>query len=242
MALSHAYPRTAIVCGSFGSAARFRLNILRTSVRLPADTSTESKRTGKGPPAVSTRNPIQEMALGSVACTRTLSLTSTRRPSESVTEGGVTSLAAERTVTVTVPLVPRRPAESSANPCTLNDPVVARAVSVSVNVTESTSGAVNDDESKGGVVGFVTAPAGDVTKTILRMPEFCTATTCTWMLRPVDATAPGVGAISHTLTARPLARKLNSVSSAKFPAPSIARPTILTLPPAPELAGKVMVF
>ena len=67
-----------------------------------------------------------------MACTRTLSLTSTRVPSESVTDGGVTSLAAERTFTVTVLLVPRRPAESSANPWTTNAPEVATTVRVSV--------------------------------------------------------------------------------------------------------------
>ena len=96
-----------------------------------------SNRTGATPPTVSTRNPIHEIALGSVAWTVMASFTSTRVPMVCVTDGGVVSLAADSTETVTTPVVARRPPESSANPTMLNVPLVATTVSVSVYSTES---------------------------------------------------------------------------------------------------------
>jgi len=45
-------------------------------------------------------------------------------PTLSLTEGGVTSFAADSTETTTVPLVDRRPLESSAKPVIVNVPVV----------------------------------------------------------------------------------------------------------------------
>ena len=113
------------------SAARFRLKVRVTSVRVPP-TGTWGNAS-KAPVDLSRiSTPITEMALGSVACTSTLSATSTRTPTVCVTEGGVTSFAADWMFTVTVLLVPRRPAESSAKPTTTNDPVVASTRSVSV--------------------------------------------------------------------------------------------------------------
>src|SRR2546422_4779143 len=76
-------------------AARFKLKRRTTSVRLPP-TAMLSNRSSELSEASRTRIPIQLMALGSVACTVTLSVTSTRLPSESVTEGGMVSLAADR--------------------------------------------------------------------------------------------------------------------------------------------------
>ena len=111
-----------------------------TSVRFPARTSSVSKCTGPGPPTVSIRNPIHEIALGSVACTVIASFSSTRVPTVCVTEGGVVSFAAESTTTVTTPLVARRPLESSANPTILKVPLAASTVSVSVYSTESAYG------------------------------------------------------------------------------------------------------
>src|SRR2546422_2198664 len=73
--------------------ARFKLKRRTTSVRLPP-TATVSNRSSELSEASRTRIPIQLMALGSVACTVTLSVTSTRLPSESVTDGGIVSLAA----------------------------------------------------------------------------------------------------------------------------------------------------
>ena len=111
-------------------AARFKLKRRTTSVRLPP-TAMLSNRSSELSEASRTRIPIQLMALGSVACTVTLSVTSTRLPSESVTDGGIVSLAADSTLTVTLLLVTRRPLESSANPVIVNVPVVATTVSVS---------------------------------------------------------------------------------------------------------------
>src|SRR5213596_1373196 len=102
-ARSQAYPSTTTLCGSVlggSSAPRLRLNVRTTSVRLPADTSSESNRNVA--PARS-RTPIHEMALGSVACTRIVSFASTRLVTLWTTEGGVVSFAADSTETVTVP-------------------------------------------------------------------------------------------------------------------------------------------
>jgi len=88
-----------------------------------------SSRPGAAP--VSTRNPIQAIALASVARTRMVSSTSTRGPILWDTCGTVTSLAADWMVTVTTLENRRRPAESSANPTTSNVPVAAKTVSVS---------------------------------------------------------------------------------------------------------------
>src|SRR5205809_6132097 len=95
-AASHAYPRTTIECGSTpGGSTEPRLRLARrvTSVRFPAETSIVSNLRSK--PPVSTRKPIQPIALASVARTITVSSTSTRAPIEWDTSGGVTSLAAD---------------------------------------------------------------------------------------------------------------------------------------------------
>ena len=107
-------------------------NVESTVVRLPAPTLTESNRIGVTPFTVSTRNPIQAMPLGSVACTLIFSFTSTRAEIVCDTTGGVTSFAADCTVTVTVLDIPRRPPASTANPVIVNVPPVASTVSVSV--------------------------------------------------------------------------------------------------------------
>ena len=57
---------------------------------------------------------------------------------------------------------------------------------------------------------------------------------------PVPATAPVNGAIRVTFSACTFARKMKSVSSAKLPAPSVARPTMRIRPPAFEFDGNVM--
>ena len=124
----------------------------------------------------------------------------------------------------------------------LKVPVAASTVSVSVYNTESAYGIAKLMESLGGVVGFVTAPAGETMNPILRIPSFCTAITWTGRFRPVEATAPGVGAIRTTRRAEMFDRTIHRVSSAKLPFPSIARPTICTSPPAPEPTGKVTIF
>src|SRR5213593_2012968 len=100
---------------------------------------------------------------------------------------------------------------------------------------------VNVSESLGGVVGLVTAFAGDTRNPIFEIPDAWLA--CTWMGidLPEDAMAPGDGATSVTCSAWTFTRKMNSVSSEKFPAPSVARVTIRMLPPAPELLGNVTV-
>ena len=83
--------------------------------------------------------------------------------------------------------------------------------------------------------------AGETMKPIFAMPAFCTATTSTGMPFPVDPSAPGDGRLSRTRSACTFERKMNSVSSAKLLAPSVARPTIMMLPPAPEFEPKVIV-
>ena len=103
-----------------------------TDVRLPARTSAVSNLIGTTPPSVSTRNPIQEIPLGSVACTVMLSFTSTRDEIVYDTTGGVTSFAADCTVTTTLLESARRPPASTAKPVTVNVPEVACTVSVSV--------------------------------------------------------------------------------------------------------------
>ena len=92
-------------------------------------------------------------------------------------------------------------------------------------------------ESSGGIVGFVAAAAGATMKPTFRIPESCCATTSTGMLLPVEATAPVPGESRNTLSACTLLRKMKIVSSAKFPAPSVARPMTWMSPPAPEFAG-----
>ena len=96
-------------------------------------------------------------------------------------------------------------------------------------------------ESLGGVVRFVTAVGAATRKPILLIPEFWIACTCTGMSKPEEATAPTTGATSVTWSACTFARKIKIVSSEKLPAPSVARPTIMMLPPAPELDGNVTV-
>ena len=95
-------------------------------------------------------------------------------------------------------------------------------------------------ESLGGTVGFVTALAGATRNPIFAMSEFCMARTSIGIERFCDATAPGVGEIKMTWSACTFDRKMESVSSAKLPAPSVARPTIVMLPPAPEFDGNVI--
>jgi len=192
-------------------------------------------------PLVSTRNPIHEIGLASVARTVTESSTSTRAATLCETSGFVTSFAADWIVTVTTLLKPRRPAESSAKPTMLNVPVAGTTVSVSTNSTESASGAVYTIESLGGVVGSLTDERGATRKPTFAMPVFWTAWMSTAMPPPCDASAPDVGEISVTRSAWTLFRKMKSVSSEKLPAPSVARPMIVMPPPAPELAEKVIV-
>src|SRR5438552_11742061 len=74
---------------------------------------------GTAASAVSTRNPITLIPLGSVACTVTLSFTSTRDEIECDTVGGVTSFTGVCTVTVTGFVSFGRPAASTANPVTV---------------------------------------------------------------------------------------------------------------------------
>src|SRR6266851_4442872 len=95
-------------------------------------------------------------------------------------------------------------------------------------------------ESLGGTVGLVTAAAGATRNPIFAIPEFWMAWTWMGMERPCDATAPGVGEISVTCSACRFLKKMKIVSAAKLPAPSVARPTIMMLPPAPETAGDVL--
>src|SRR5256885_8864786 len=94
----------------FGSAlsasGRPSANVESTVVRLPALTLTESNLTSTRPVAggvagVSTRYPIQEMPLGSGACTVMLSFTSTRDEIACETAGGGTSFPGAFTVTLT---------------------------------------------------------------------------------------------------------------------------------------------
>src|SRR5207302_11001980 len=103
-------------------------NVESTVVRLPALTFTVSILSATIPvngglafSAVSTRNPIQEMPLGSVAWTVTLSFTSTRYEIDCETDGGVRSLPGVCTVTVTGGERARRPPASTANAVTVNE-------------------------------------------------------------------------------------------------------------------------
>ena len=59
-----------------------------------------------------------------------------------------------------------------------------------------------------------------------RIPDDWFAVTSIGTYLPCDASAPGAGEMSTTLSAFKLTRKMNSVSWAEFPAPSVARPTI----------------
>ncbi len=220
---------------------RPRLNARVTSVRLPADTFTVSNLSG-GPASVSevsTRNPIHEMPLGSVACTVTVSFASTRGAMVCDTVGGVTSFAADWTVTVTVFDSARRPPASTAKPVTSNVPVVASTVSVSVYVVSGGNRVVNTSESVGGVVGSLTALRGVMRKPIRCTPPSCWACTCTGMFFPDEASAPVTGASRNTFSAWTFVRKIWIVSSLKFPAPSVARPMMVIRPPAPDVGGKV---
>src|SRR5882672_10242971 len=135
VAASQASPRTTIDFGKTpGGSTEPRLRLARrvTSVRFPAPTKRVSNfRSTPGAAPVSTRNPIQAIALASVARTRIVSSTSTRGPILWDTCGGVTSLAADWIVTVMTLVYRRRPAESSANPTTSNVPVAAKTVRVS---------------------------------------------------------------------------------------------------------------
>src|SRR5437867_3934129 len=100
---------------------------------------------------------------------------------------------------------------------------------------------VNVSESFGGVVGLVTAFAGDTRNPIFEIPDAWFACTVTGIDFPDDARAPGEGASSDTCSACTLMRKRKRVSSEKLPAPSMARPTSRISPPAPEFDGKVIV-
>src|SRR5262245_10452583 len=139
-ARSHAYPRTTMVCGSGCSPCRPSDMWRVMSLRLPALTFTVSNFMST--PLVSTRNPIQEIALGSCARTWIVSSTSTRSATRCATMGGVLSVATDWIVTVTTALNPRRPAESSANAAMLNVPVDGTTMRVSTYSTESANGAV----------------------------------------------------------------------------------------------------
>src|SRR6059058_5765145 len=101
-------------------------NAESTVVSLRALTSAESNLTSTKPvaggvAAVSTRNPIQEIPLGSVACTVMSSFTSTREETVCDTAGAVTSFPGVCTSTVTGFENARRPAASTANPVTVKD-------------------------------------------------------------------------------------------------------------------------
>jgi len=54
------------------------------------------------------------------------------------------------------------------------------------------------------------------------------------MYFPDEATAPAVGCSRYTRSASTFCRKMKIVSSAKLPAPSVARPMMRMMPPAPE--------
>ncbi len=131
VALSQAHPWTRTSVGKVVTILpRLSEKLRVTSDRLPAATFRLSKRS-TAPPSDRTRIPIQLMALGSVACTLTLSLTSTRLGTTSDTEGGIVSVAAVCSVTITELLVPRRPPESSAKPVRVIVPLAATTVTVS---------------------------------------------------------------------------------------------------------------
>src|SRR2546430_3958386 len=148
----------------FGSAlsasGRPSANVESTVVRLPALTLTESNLTSTRPVAggvagVSTRYPIQEMPLGSVACTVMLSFTSTRDEIECETAGGVTSFPGVCTVTVTGGESARRPPASTANAVTVKEVKPACTVSVSVEIGSGgwRAGGGNSTEAVVGVGG-----------------------------------------------------------------------------------------
>src|SRR2546430_4883172 len=102
------------------------------------------------------------------------------------------------------------------------------------------AGGVNTSESVGGVVGSTTAVRGVMMNPRVAMPPSWRASTCTGMFLPEDAMAGGTGCSSVTVSACTFDRKMVIESVAKLPAPSLARPTILINPPAPELAGNVI--
>src|SRR2546427_482077 len=82
-ARSRVQPREMmLLVGGFAgtSAPGPGLALRRTSVGFPAETSSVSNTSGPAPPIVSTRNPIHEIALGSVAWMVMASFTSTRVP------------------------------------------------------------------------------------------------------------------------------------------------------------------
>src|SRR5207244_9033800 len=121
-------------------------NTLSTVVRLAAamvESSTNLSGVtpvngGTAASAVSTRNPITLIPLGSVACTVTLSFTSTREEIVCDTVGGVMSFPGVCTVTVTGFVTFGRPAASTANPVTAN--VVNPAWTVSMSVSDVAGG------------------------------------------------------------------------------------------------------
>src|ERR1041384_2868515 len=94
-------------------------------------------------------------------------------------------------------------------------------------------------ESLGGVVGFATAPGGFTRNPTFAMPEFWIARTSTGRDPFCHATATAVGEISVTWSACTFDRKMEIVSTAKLPRPSVARAMIVMLPPLPEFAGNV---
>src|SRR2546430_11644617 len=103
-------------------------------------------------------------------------------------------------------------------------------------------GGVNASGSVGGVVGSTTALRGVMMNPRVAMPPSWRASTCTGMYVPEDAAAGGTGWSSVTVSVCTFDRKMVIESVAKLPAPSLARPTILMNPPAPELAGNVMLL
>ena len=104
------------------------------------------------------------------------------------------------------------------------------------------AGGVKISESLGGVVGSTTALRGVMMNPMVAIPPSWRASTCTGMFLAEAATAGGTGASRVTVSACTFDRNTVMVSSAKLPAPSVARPMIVISPPAPEFAGNVIVL
>src|SRR5690242_18964277 len=129
-----------------------------------------------------------------------LSLTSTRAAIENDTVGGDTSFAADCTLTTTELDRPRRPPASTANPVTVNAPVVAVTVSVSVYVVSGGKFVRTTSQSVGGVVGTVTALRDATMNPTRWIPPSCCASMTIVIILPLVATAPAQGASRFTLS------------------------------------------
>src|ERR1044071_8617705 len=126
-----------MVCGN-DVYPRPMLNFCTTSVSVPP-ALTEAPPICT-PAVLNSRHPMVLIPLGSVARTVIVSLTSTRLRTLNVTMGGTLSVATDWIVTATAVVTTRRPEGSSANPDTLNVPLVTDAGTLIMLEDDAVSG------------------------------------------------------------------------------------------------------